>query len=81
MPPSNWSDVPPEISIAPGRPQLGIAVDRFVVASTKSRREKSNGVFIGVCGPGSLGKDVSEVIRTLDVSCKNAVGGIHLHEE
>lgn len=81
MPPSNCSDVPPEITIAPGRPQLGIAVDRFIVASTKSRREKSNGIFIGVCGPGTLGKDVSEVVRTLDVGCKNAVGGIYLHEE
>lgn len=81
MPFSNCSYVPPEITIAPGRPQLGIAVDRFIVASTKSRREKSNGIFIGVCGPGTLGKDVSKVVRILDVSCKNAVGGIYLHEE
>ncbi|KAL4078074.1 hypothetical protein J3A83DRAFT_4087325 [Scleroderma citrinum] len=78
--PSDWLDAPRGITITPGRPQMGMVVDRFILASRKSRGEK-NGLFIGVCGPGALGKDVAEVVRTLDVNCKNAVGGIHLHEE
>ncbi|KAL4063462.1 hypothetical protein J3A83DRAFT_1335481 [Scleroderma citrinum] len=76
----NWPDMPLEISITPGRPQMKGVVNRCMVDTTRSCSKK-NGLFIGVCGPGDLGKNVAEVVRTLDANCKNAVGGVHLHEE
>lgn len=76
----DFSDMPLEITITPGRPQLEIVLDRFVSASAKCRGDKDS-TFIGVCGPRTLAKDVAEVVRTLDVNRKSAVGGIHLHEE
>jgi len=40
-----------------------------------------SGVFVGVCGPVSLARSVSETVRRFDPNLKKAVGGVEVHEE
>jgi ferric-chelate reductase len=40
-----------------------------------------SGVIVGVCGPVELGDEVSDAVRCVDVSRREAVGGLELYEE
>jgi ferric-chelate reductase len=71
--------LPPGITLVPGRPKL-IKHLAAVVNSTLNGGGCS-GVFVGVCGPVSLARSVSETVRHFDPNLKRAVGGVELHEE
>ncbi|KAI6044553.1 ferric reductase like transmembrane component-domain-containing protein, partial [Pisolithus marmoratus] len=71
--------LPPGMTLAPGRPKTAKFLDD-VVASTQSGGG-ATGVFVGVCGPLALARDVAGVVRSFDVYRKRMVGGIELHEE
>jgi hypothetical protein len=50
------------------------------------RREKEDiqeitGVFVGVCGPVELARDVVSAVGNMDGERRNRVGGIEIHEE
>ncbi|KAI6157280.1 ferric reductase like transmembrane component-domain-containing protein [Pisolithus tinctorius] len=71
--------LPPGMTLAPGRPKTAKFLDD-VVTSTQSGGG-ATGVFVGVCGPPALARDVAGVVRTFDVYRKRMVGGIELHAE
>lgn len=71
--------LPPGVTLAPGRPKAVKYLDD-VVTSTQSVGG-ATGVFVGVCGPPALARDVAGIVRVFDVHRKRMVGGIELHEE
>lgn len=71
--------LPPGITLAPGRPNIGKLLDGLV-ASMMSKGGV-HGAFVGVCGPAGLGGGVARAVRTYNVDSKKAVGGIQFHEE
>ncbi|KAI6169660.1 hypothetical protein EDD17DRAFT_23150 [Pisolithus thermaeus] len=71
--------LPPGMTLAPGRPKTAKFLDD-AITSTQSGGG-ATGVFVGVCGPPALARDVAGVVRTFDIYRKRMVGGIELHEE
>ncbi|KAG8221551.1 ferric reductase like transmembrane component-domain-containing protein [Butyriboletus roseoflavus] len=71
--------LPPGITLAPGRPDIGKLLDRF--ATSMMGKGDAHGAFVAVCGPTSLAKDVAHTLRVFDVNSKKAIGGIQFHEE
>jgi ferric-chelate reductase len=88
--------LPPGVTLAPGRPKLSKHLEA-VVASTLTTNGVGGGVgvgsvgvaggtgrcgvFVGVCGPLTLGRSVTETVRCYDEEMRRAVGGIEVHEE
>ncbi|KAI6032650.1 ferric reductase like transmembrane component-domain-containing protein [Pisolithus orientalis] len=71
--------LPPGVTLTPGRPKIAKFLND-VVTSTQSGGG-ATGVFVGVCGPPALARDVAVAVRNIDVHQKRMVGGIELHEE
>ena len=71
--------LPPGITLSAGRPNIRKLLDGFV-ASVENKGGK-HGVFVAVCGPAGLGKDMANAVRTCNVASKRSVGGILFHEE
>ncbi|KAI6044551.1 hypothetical protein EDC04DRAFT_2889625 [Pisolithus marmoratus] len=71
--------LPPGVTLTPGRFDAAICLDA-VVTSTQSEGG-ATGVFVGVCGPSALARDVEGVVRTFDPHRQKMVGGIELHNE
>jgi hypothetical protein len=40
-----------------------------------------SGLFVGVCGPVSLGEQVRKAVGEIDPDCREVIGGIELCEE
>ncbi|KAI0699734.1 iron reductase [Cerioporus squamosus] len=69
--------LPTGLSLAPGRPD----VYSVLIGSTQHGTAR-RGVFVGVCGPSSLGDSVREAIGAVnEEGLSDLVGGFHLHEE
>lgn len=71
--------LPPGITLAPGRPDVGRHLD-VLVSATRCAGGYS-GVFIGVCGPVGLAANVREAVSAFDTRLGRAVGGVEVHEE
>ena len=71
--------LPPGMTLAPGRPNLGKHLDALVSATRTAGG--CSGVFVGVCGPVTLAASASESVKRFDVARKRAVGGVEFHEE
>ncbi|KAI6157256.1 hypothetical protein BKA82DRAFT_790408 [Pisolithus tinctorius] len=69
----------PGVTLAPGRFDAAKFLDD-VVTSTQSGGD-ATGVFVGVCGPPALARDVEGIVRTFDARQKRMVGGVELHNE
>jgi ferric-chelate reductase len=80
------------LSLNPGRPKLGQVIDSVISRVTsiyqhsgrnaaRDSQEMVSGVIVGVCGPVELGDEVSDAVRCVDVSRREAVGGLELYEE
>jgi len=59
---------------------IGELLDGFVT-SVMSKWSASHGVFVAVCGPVGLSRDMAHAVRACDANSKKAVGGIQFHEE
>ena len=69
--------LPTGLSLTPGRPDV-YSILVGATAQTGSRR----GVFVGVCGPASLGDTVREAVSAVDdQGLSHRAGGLELHEE
>lgn len=64
----------PGVTLAPGRFDAAKFLDD-VVTSTQ-RGVDATGVFVGVCGPPALARDVEGIVRTFDARRKRMVGGV-----
>ncbi|EJF61615.1 iron reductase [Dichomitus squalens LYAD-421 SS1] len=74
----------PGLALEPGRPPVNHLVHDVVGRTLHaiSDRGERRGVFVGACGPGSLGDAVRNAVSDLDVKGQsNLVGGVELHEE
>ncbi|KAF8452850.1 hypothetical protein L210DRAFT_2059386 [Boletus edulis BED1] len=71
--------LPPGITLVPGRPAFAKHLESLV--HTTLSGGGCSGVFVGVCGPVSLARNVCETVRCFDPKLKRAVGGVELHEE
>ncbi|OCH92445.1 hypothetical protein OBBRIDRAFT_452440 [Obba rivulosa] len=80
--------LPPGMTLAPGRPPLpkllGGTLDG-TCALFRGGRERAggalSGVFVGVCGPQSLGDEVGRAVMSLEKDRRERVGGVELHQE
>jgi ferric-chelate reductase len=72
--------LPPNIVLTPGRPRilniLNEAVDR-----TRALAPDRSGLFVGVCGPVSLGEQVRQAVGEIDADSRETIGGVELCEE
>ncbi|KAI6129320.1 ferric reductase like transmembrane component-domain-containing protein [Pisolithus croceorrhizus] len=71
--------LPPGVTLSPGRLDAAKFLDD-VVTSTQNGGG-ATGVFVGVCGPPALAREVGGIVRTFDVLRRKMVGGIELHNE
>lgn len=72
--------LPPNITLAAGRPRLSTILDDLV-DQTCSVAPQRSGFVVGVCGPGGLGEQVRKIVGELDGDRRASVGGIELCEE
>lgn len=85
-----YARLPPQLTITPGRPRVGTAIDTAIDHACKlftpSGREhhasdKLSGLFVGVCGPLGLGEEARKAVRSIDPCRFKKVGGIEVIEE
>jgi hypothetical protein len=78
----HFTGLHPGLSLAPGRPRLIGAIEG-TIAHTLSIGGSSvhSGLIVGVCGPVSLGDDVSKAVGLVDPAKRDDIGGIEIHEE
>lgn len=85
-----YAHLPPQLTIAPGRPRITSVIDSVIDHSCKlftpSGREHHasdmlSGLFIGVCGPLGLGEEARKAVRAIDPNRFQKVGGIEVVEE
>ncbi len=69
-------ELPTGLSLTPGR----LDVYSILVGSTM-HTTSPRGMFIGVCGPSSLGASVRKAMRDVNNRIPDTVGRFHLHEE
>lgn len=74
------------ITMTAGRPRiqsvLDTAIGRAVSLGAGAKdTQRISGVVVGVCGPASLGDDVSAAISRVDPARRDQVGGIEVYEE
>ncbi|KAJ6558682.1 hypothetical protein B0H10DRAFT_1846647 [Mycena sp. CBHHK59/15] len=76
--------VHPGLSLNAGRPRLLNAIESIVSRTVNSGTIVQNekcGLLVGVCGPVSLGDDVSKAVGVVDPAKRDEIGGIEIHEE
>ncbi|TBU43178.1 iron reductase [Dichomitus squalens] len=74
----------PGLALEPGRPPVKHLVHDVVDCTLQTIADggERRGVFVGACGPGSLGDAVRNAVSDLDIKGQsNLVGGVELHEE
>ncbi|KAJ7901617.1 hypothetical protein B0H13DRAFT_765305 [Mycena leptocephala] len=78
----HFAGLHPGLSLTPGRPRLIGAIEG-TIAHTLSIGGSSvhSGLIVGVCGPVSLGDDVSKAVGLVDPAKRDDIGGIEIHEE
>ncbi|RDX49455.1 iron reductase [Lentinus brumalis] len=70
-------ELPTGLSLTPGRPDVYSILVGLTMHATSSRD-----MFLGVCGPSSLGGTVRKAVRDVDNRrIPDTVGRFHLHEE
>ncbi|KAI6110394.1 hypothetical protein EDD17DRAFT_23184 [Pisolithus thermaeus] len=69
----------PGMTLAPGRPKTAKFLDDAVTSMQSAGGVTA--VFVGVCGPPALARDVADVVGTFDIYRKRMAGGMELHEE
>lgn len=82
-----YTDLPQNITITPGRPNISNILDTFIDSTSSSPKyfepgtESKSGVVVGVCGPRGLGDQVRKVVGNVSSDHRRAVGGVELCEE
>lgn len=85
-----YAHLPPQLTVAPGRPRITSVVDSAIDHAcklfTSSGREhhasdKLSGLLVGVCGPSGLGEEVRKAVTLIEGSRFRKVGGIEVVEE
>ncbi|KAI6044529.1 ferric reductase like transmembrane component-domain-containing protein [Pisolithus marmoratus] len=70
--------LPPGVTLTAGRFDAAKFLDDVV---TSAQSGDVTGVFVGICGPPALARDVERIVRNVDAHRKKMVGGIELHNE
>lgn len=85
-----YANLPPQLTVAAGRPRVGsvidTAIDHACKLFTSSGQEhhasdKLSGLLVGVCGPSGLGEEARKAVRSIEASRFQKVGGIEVVEE
>ncbi|RDB26830.1 Ferric reductase transmembrane component 5 [Hypsizygus marmoreus] len=76
----------PGLTLSPGRPRvtkvIEAAISRTVcLGGGPKDSQPITGMLVGVCGPVTLGDDVSNAVGAVDPMRRDQVGGIEIHEE
>jgi len=72
--------LPSNIALSPGRPRLPNILNE-VICNTCAMTPFPSGLFVGVCGPLSLGEQVRQAVGEIELGCCEVVGGVELCEE
>lgn len=82
--------LPPQLTIAPGRPRIASVIDsaidhacKLFTPSVQEHRasDKLSGILIGVCGPSGLDEETRKAVRAIDANRFQKVGGIEVVSE
>ncbi|KAH6904251.1 ferric reductase transmembrane component [Coprinopsis sp. MPI-PUGE-AT-0042] len=84
----------PNVTLAPGRPRLGKALDLAIaraaslesadavgIGETSKDAGGIKGVAVGVCGPKGFGDEIVRAVNGIDSARREQVGGVEVHEE
>ncbi|KAH9944644.1 iron reductase [Amylocystis lapponica] len=83
---STLGELPAGLTLYPGRPHVAArlvdVVDRTLATPPLCESgTRHRGVFVGVCGPLSLGESVRRALGDVGAERRKRVGGVELHEE
>jgi ferric-chelate reductase len=75
--------LPIGMRIIAGRPSLKSTLGNVAKRTELSANpeNKSNGVYVGICGPAGLVEDAWAAEAAVDGALKKKVGGVEVHEE
>ncbi|EMD32448.1 hypothetical protein CERSUDRAFT_88076 [Gelatoporia subvermispora B] len=80
--------LPPGLTLTPGRPPMPKLLNATLDGASalfRGGRERHggqlSGLFVGVCGPESLGDEVGKAVSAIGQDRRKRIGGIELHKE